>query len=138
MHRKNSDEAYVIDLCDEVLGRRALRQHRFDFLRGDAGTRLPVDAYYLSLNLAVEYKEKQHFETVPHFDKPHRMTVTGVHRGEQREIYDQRRRELLPRNGIDLVEIPYSAFPCDSKGRLLRNRIDDLPIAKKYLPKWIN
>src|SRR5215211_1798560 len=33
--RAASDEAYVIDLCDEILGERALRQHRFEWLRGD-------------------------------------------------------------------------------------------------------
>ena len=40
------DESYVIDLCDLVLGLRAKRQHRFDFLRGDSGRSHPVDAYY--------------------------------------------------------------------------------------------
>ena len=47
--RADSDEYYVIDLCDEVLGRKASRQHRFDFLTGDTGKRLPVDAYYEEL-----------------------------------------------------------------------------------------
>ena len=45
-NRQSSDEHYVIDLCDEVLGLKASRQHRFDFLKGDTGVRLPVDAYY--------------------------------------------------------------------------------------------
>jgi hypothetical protein len=40
------DEAYIIDLCDRVLGRKAVRQHPFDFLRGDPGRPLRVDAYY--------------------------------------------------------------------------------------------
>lgn len=31
---KIKDEIYVIDLCDEILGTKALRQHCFDFLRG--------------------------------------------------------------------------------------------------------
>ena len=35
--RAGSDESYVIDLCDEVLGEVALRQHRFSWLRGDPG-----------------------------------------------------------------------------------------------------
>jgi hypothetical protein len=44
-------EAYVIDLCDRVLGLTAQRQAKFDLLRGDAapgkeGAKLPVDAYY--------------------------------------------------------------------------------------------
>ena len=35
MGRDTSDEAYVIDLCDRVLGIPGLRQHRFDWLLGD-------------------------------------------------------------------------------------------------------
>ena len=34
--RENSDEHYIINLCDDVLGEKASRQHSFDFLRGDA------------------------------------------------------------------------------------------------------
>jgi hypothetical protein len=82
--RTLSDESYVIDLCDEVLGEAALRQHRFDYLRGDArpggqGVRLPVDAYYPALELVVEYRERQHTESIPFMDR--RMTVSGVDRG---------------------------------------------------------
>jgi len=29
--RENSDEHYIIDLCDEVLGEKASRQYCFDF-----------------------------------------------------------------------------------------------------------
>ena len=36
--RNLNNETYVINLCDETLGMVALRQHRFDFLRGDART----------------------------------------------------------------------------------------------------
>jgi hypothetical protein len=98
-----SDEPYVIDLCDEVPGTPALRRHSFDFLRGDAapgkqGVRLPVDAYYPDHHLVVEYRERQHTEPIPFMDR--RMTVSGVHRGAQRVLYDQRRRDLLPRYGI--------------------------------------
>lgn len=97
-NRANSDEHYIIYLIDDYLGIKAHRQATFDFLRGDPspnrkGTKLPVDAYYTSLRLAVEYHERQHSERVPHFDKPHRITVSGVNRGEQRLIYDQRRQE---------------------------------------------
>lgn len=34
--RSNSDESYIIELSDEVLMQKALRQHRFDFLKGDS------------------------------------------------------------------------------------------------------
>ncbi len=131
--RSQSDESYVIDLCDEVLKQKALRQYRFDFLRGDSGTKLPVDAYYPSLNLVIEFKEKQHTETVKFFDK--RQTVSGVGRGEQRKIYDQRRRDVLPKHGIKLIELDYSDFEHSRGKKLIRNREEDLKVINKKLKK---
>jgi hypothetical protein len=131
--RSASDESYVIDLCDEVLKQKALRQHRFDFLKGDSGTRLPVDAYYPSLNLVVEFKERQHSEDVKLFDK--RQTVSGIGRGEQRKLYDQRRREVLPQNGIQLIELDYSDFEHTRGKKLVRNRQEDLKVIGKKLKK---
>ena len=83
IHRKNtekthgssprtlSDESYVIDLCDCVLKTKASRGRRFGFLIGDPDKngncrKLPVDAYYSSLSLVVEYCERQHTESVKH------------------------------------------------------------------------
>jgi hypothetical protein len=134
--RTLSDESYVIDLCDEVLGTPALRQHRFDWLRGDArpgkqGVRLPVDAYYPELQLVVEYRERQHTEAVPIMDR--RMTVSGVDRGTQRAIYDQRRRDVLPQHGIELVELSYADFAHDENKHLLRRRDEDLAVVRRAL-----
>ena len=129
--RTNSDESYVIDLCDEVLKQKALRQHRFDFLKGDSGTRLPVDAYYPPLNLVVEFKERQHTEEVKFFDR--RKTVSGVGRGEQRRLYDQRRRDVLPQHGIKLIELDYSDFEHTRGKKLVRNREKDLKVVNTKL-----
>jgi hypothetical protein len=123
------DQAYIIDLCDDLLGLTARREHRFDFLRGDPGRNgvgrmLPVDAYYPSLALVIEYHEIQHRRPTPHFDKPDRLTVSGVHRGLQRALYDQRRREILPRQGIGLLEISSDSFSCAAGGRLRRVSAD--------------
>ena len=131
--RQNSDEAYVLDLCDEIIGQKASRQHKFDFLKGDSGRKLPVDAYYEELKLTIEYRERQHSEPVSHFDKPDKMTVSGVHRGEQRKIYDQRRRELLSQNGIRLIEINYTLFEYDGRKRIVRDRERDLEKIKAVL-----
>lgn len=129
--RSQSDESYIIDLCDEVLKLKALRQHRFDFLKGDSGTKLPVDAYYPSLNLVVEFKERQHTEEVKFFNK--RQTVSGVGRGEQRKLYDQRRREVLPKQGIKLIELDYSDFENMRGKKLVRNKENDLKVIIKIL-----
>ena len=103
-----------------MLGCKARRQHRFDFLVGDPGkngrrVRLPVDAYYAELGCVIEVMERQHSEAVPFFDK--RMTVSGITRGEQRKRYDARRREVLPAHGIRLFPLPTAKFPM-RKGRL--------------------
>jgi hypothetical protein len=125
------DETYVIDLCDEILGIKAKRQHRFPFLLGDSGMSLPVDAFYHELNLVVEYFERQHSEPVPFFDR--RLTVSGVGRGEQRRIYDERRREILPLHGIRLIRISYSDFEYDRRKRIIRDHKRDIQIVKKKL-----
>jgi len=133
--RSNSDEFYVLDICDKILGIASIRQHRFDFLRGDSGSKLPVDAYCQEINLVVEFKEKQHTEKVGFFDK--RMTVSGIGRGEQRARYDQLRREILPKNGIDLIEFDYSEFEHTRSKKLLRNNESDAKVIFNKLKKYL-
>lgn len=128
---KGKDETYVIDLCDEVLGIKAIRQHRFPFLLGDANTPLPVDAWYPSLNLVVEYRERQHTEAVAFFDR--RLTVSGMSRGEQRKLYDQRRRDVLPKHNVRLVELNYSDFEHYSSKRLKREKGKDIAVVRKAI-----
>jgi len=125
------DEAYVLKLCDEVLGRPSVRQHRFPFLRGDSGRTLPVDAFYPDLSLVVEYRERQHSESVPFFDR--RKTISGVSRAEQRRRYDQRRRDVLPQNGLRLLELSHADFQCNSRRRLKRNRERDVEVLRNKL-----
>jgi hypothetical protein len=133
--KKMNDERYVIDLCDKLLGIRASRGHRFDFLRGDTGVRLPCDAYYADLKLVIEYRERQHHEVIPFFDR--RMTVSGVPSGVQRMLYDQRRRDELPNHGMQLIEINCSDFECRSNRRLRRDP-GDLEVIRKRLASWID
>lgn len=133
--RADSDEAYVIDLCDELLGEKARRQHGFEWLLGDPGQdgrrrKLPVDAYYPEHSLVVEYQERQHDQPVPYFDKPEVMTVSGVHRGEQRRLYDERRRREIPNHGLRLVVVTPDDLQADGRGRLRRDREKDLPVLR--------
>ena len=125
--RSGSDEAWIIDICDAVLGKIASRQHRFPFLLSDLGpsgrrVSLPVDAYYPDLRLVVEYHERQHTERVKLFDD--RITVSGVPRGEQRRRYDDYRRTLLPKHGYCLVIFDYAEFDHTRGGCLVRNGRD--------------
>ena len=129
------DENYIIDLCDSVLSYKACRQHKFDFLVGDKGDKLPVDAYYPQLHLVVEFHEKQHMESVPLFDN--KMTVSGVPRYEQRRIYDQRRRDVLPMHGITIIEFTVNEFNSDRTKKIIRNLNKDKEIIKNKLHEFI-
>jgi len=134
-HQDMRDEHYIITLCDELLGREAVRQHHFSFLLGDSGRMLPVDAFYPDLKLVIEYRERQHSEPVAFFDR--KATVSGVARGLQRALYDQRRRDILRQNGIALVELCYSEFSHTKGKRLLRNREEDLSVLRMKLQTYI-
>jgi hypothetical protein len=134
--RVDSDEHYVLDLCDEVLGIPARRQQRFSWLRGDPsakrprGTELPVDAYWPDVGLVVEFQEEQHFRPVPFFDR--RQTVSGVGRGEQRRRYDQRKHTEIPAHGLRLVVIEKSAFTLRSR-RIARDHARVLAVVREHL-----
>ena len=134
--RSDSDEHYVLDLCDEVLGVAGERQARFDWLLGDVSpvsgraVRLPVDGYWHSEQLVVEFQEKQHTEAVPIFDR--RATVSGVPRGEQRRLYDQRKADLIPARGLRLVVIHKSEFDV-KRDRILRDHDRDVDVVRRRL-----
>ncbi|EIU84106.1 hypothetical protein MM1S1540310_0353 [Mycobacteroides abscessus subsp. bolletii 1S-154-0310] len=134
--RADSDEHYVLDLCDEVLGLVGRRQQRFDWLRGDPspsrprGTELPVDGYWPQLGLIVEFQEEQHSQPSPFFDR--RQTVSGVGRAEQRRRYDERKRTEIREHGMQLIVIEKSAFTVKSK-RIARDRAGDLAVVREHL-----
>lgn len=57
--------------------------------------------------LIVEVNEDQHRTPVAHFDKPDRLTVSGVHRGHQRRLYDLRKVEAARAAGYTVVVVPW-------------------------------
>ncbi|WP_212823657.1 hypothetical protein [Polymorphospora rubra] len=140
MSRDDSDEAFVIGLCSKVLGEQAETQHRFEWLLGDPSTNgrrvmLPVDGYWPGHQLVVEYREQQHDQPVAHFDKPGTLTISRVHRGEQRALYDARRDTEIPAHGLRLVVIRPGDLDSDSRGRLRRNVDSDLEVIRKLLTR---
>ena|SRR5689334_1943869 len=132
------DQAYVTDLCEAVLGVAASREHKFLWLLGDMSPKtgrqvgLPVDAYWESLGLVVEFQEEQHSEAVKHFDKPEVLTVSGMHRGLQRRLYDERKAQLIPENGLRLVVIHKTEFSVRRK-HIVPNRDSDTAIVRRLL-----
>src|SRR4051812_42713153 len=108
---------YVIDLLDEILGEQASRERSFPWALGDlspqTGLRrqLPFDAVWMSRKLIVEVDENQHREPVRFWDKPGVLTVSGVSRGQQRAIYDERKRRAAREAGFTVVEIPWERRP---------------------------
>lgn len=160
----NSDETYVINLCDKVIGLKANRQKRFDFLLGDlhkdgvTQTKLPVDAYYAIHQLVVEYMEAEPIEQVEspiqpdindegdvdddNIEQETDLVVNkkskGSSRDQKRHSYDQRRAEILPKHDIDLVVISYDNFKYDVQNKIIRNEASDLKIVSKALEEYIS
>ncbi|MDL9978605.1 hypothetical protein [Microbacterium candidum] len=134
--RADSDEHYVLDLCDEVVGIRGERQATFPWLVGDTSPttgrarKLPVDGYWPSLKFVVEFQEKQHTQVVPLFDR--RATVSGVPRGQQRRLYDQRKAAILPQQGIRLIVIHKSEFTTRAD-KIVRDHERDIAIVRDHL-----
>lgn len=93
---------------------------------------LPVDGYWPTRNLVVEFYKRQHSEAVPFFDKPDRLTVLGVSRGEQRALYEERRRQLVPQQGIRLVVVTLDDFE-SKRGKTVRDHERGLKTVAKLL-----
>ena len=132
------DQLYVTDLCDAVLGIPASREHRFPWLLGDVSPKtgrqaqLPVDAYWESLGLVMEFQEEQHSRSVKLFDKPDVITVSGVHRGEQRRLYDERKAQMVPSHGLRLVVIYKDQFTVRRK-HIVPDHEHDLEFVRRLL-----
>lgn len=140
--RENSDEFYILDLCDELLNEKASRKHTFASLLGDrhkkgkTKTKLPIAAFYKDANLAIEFLDKPN-KTEAQLEQLNTMTVSGITRAEQIVKYNKRRREILEKKSINLVEIDYTLFESDNKLNLSRNKDKDRTVLKKLLKPYI-
>ena len=137
--RENSDEYYLVGLCNELLNEKAVHQHTFNFLLGDfhrdgkTRTALPIDAFYANLNMAIEFYEKED-ETS---EDATMLTISKVNRSEQRKKYAQRKRDVLKEKEIDLIEMDYDEFECDEEHKLVRNKEADVKILTEILKDFI-
>ena len=128
---------YVIGLLEELLREDPVREKRFPWAVGDLSPRtgraaaLPFDAYWPCRRLIVEVDEDQHRRPVAFWDKPDVRTVSGVSRGEQRRIYDARKREAARREGFAVLEIPWDRKPPPER----RDRDADLQRLRELLER---
>lgn len=137
-----SDKTYIIDLIDDILNEAASRNHTFSSLLGDmhkrgkTRTKLPLAAYYENTNLVIEFKEKDN-KTTEQLERLQAITTNGDTRAEQIIRYNKRRRETLEKKNINLIEINYTDFECDSKKNLTREKDKDVRLLKNILTKYI-
>jgi hypothetical protein len=73
--------------------------------------RLPFDAAWEGHGLIVEIDEDQHRRSVAFWDKHDVLTVSGVARGEQRLIYDRRKRSAARDAGYTVLELAWDRRP---------------------------
>ena len=108
---------YVIGLASELLGEEPDREKLYPWALGDVSAktgharRLPFDAVWEKRRLIVEVDEDQHRRPVSFWDKPDVLTVSGVHRGEQRHLYDERKRAAARREVIRSSRFRGSVVP---------------------------
>ena len=131
---------YVVELFEELLG-PSRREARFSWALGDRSHRtgrrvaLPFDAVWEERRLILEVNESQHFEPSRLFDKPSVITVSGVHRGEQRTIYDLRKRRAAHAQGYQVIDVTPEQFASSpgKRPRLLFHREHDLRVVESIL-----
>jgi hypothetical protein len=127
---ESSDEFYLVNLCDELFKEKASRKHTFDTLvgklhkKGKGRTKLPLDAYYENSKLVVEFFEKKE-------------TDENAEREAQRKFYDQRKKLVLGKKKIELIEVNYALFECDENDRLVRNKLNDSLVLKGVLKDFL-
>jgi len=125
---ENSDEFYLVNLCDQVLQQTASRKHTFDNLlgnlhkKGKGRTKLPISAYYESLKLALDFTGKKQ---------------DSEEREERLRIYGIRKKEVLDRKKIKYILINYNDFSCDENQKLFRNIEEDTLMIKKILKNYL-
>jgi len=66
------------------------------------------------------------------------MTVSGCHRGDQRRLYDERRRTVFPAQGVRFLELDYTMFHHDRAKRLRRDPAADQAVIKAKLDEVLN
>jgi len=132
---QNSDENYLINLCDELLGKEASRKHTFDTLvgnlhkRGKGRTKLPLDAYYKDLKLVIEFFRQT--STVSELDEKEQARIAQI------KYYDELKKEAVLAKSMRYMKINFAQFECDENDKLIRNTENDKIVLKGVLKDFL-
>lgn len=100
----------------ETYFKRSFGKTRPDFLKNPAineGRNLELDCYNDELKLAVEYNGIQHYKFSPYFHRTRDAFQNQKYR-------DYLKRQLCEKNGITLIEVPYTIQIKDIEKYLLK------------------
>ncbi|WP_298310068.1 hypothetical protein [uncultured Aquimarina sp.] len=131
---QNSDEYYLVNLCDELLRQKASRKHTFDTLvgnlhkRGKGRTKLPLDAYYEDLKLVLEFFRKN--KATDELDEKEKA------RRAQIKYYKELKKKAVLTKKLRLIEINYALFENDAN-KLIRNAENDRLVLKDVLKDFL-
>lgn len=95
--QENAAETKALNIIDNILGEKALRNKRYKWMKSPKGRPLEIDGYYPKANIAIEYQGKQHYSTSTLFK----------HDLDYRQQLDDIKRTAIKAKGIKLIEIKY-------------------------------
>ncbi|NVM28771.1 MAG: hypothetical protein HWN65_08005 [Candidatus Helarchaeota archaeon] len=85
----------------EMIFNKKFSKFRPDWLINNQGNQMELDGYNEELALAIEYQGVQHY-------KYHKFFHKSMKDYKQRKANDKLKRELCNKNGITLIEVPYT------------------------------
>jgi ribosomal protein L24E len=103
----------ALDIIDQILGEKAVRNKRYKWMRSPKGWPLEIDGHYSEHNLAVEYQGQQHFTN----------NFLGHDDFKYQQICDTIKREAIQKHNIHFLEIKYNEPLTEEH---LRERVEDL------------
>ena len=115
--QESKGETECRKVLEEIFG-YSFAKHRPDFLRnpvtsnGIDSNNLELDCFNSNLKLAVEYNGVQHYKYIPYFHKNKEAFQNQKYR-------DYMKRDICEKNGITLIEVPYTVKIQDIKSFLL-------------------
>jgi hypothetical protein len=100
----------------ESIFQRSFPQSRPSFMRNSVtGSNLELDCFNEELKVACEYHGRQHYKYTPHWHPSKQHFYNQQYR-------DKETRELCKKNGIYLIEVPYTV-PLNKIDRFIRSKL---------------